>query len=256
LLDKKNLLTPMKYIITFITAIFAVNTIHANSYKIFKVSEDLQIIKLSQYAYIHISYADTEWGRIASNGLIYIQNHKAFLFDTPMDEPTTRLLVKFIADSLNTQIIGFVPNHWHADCIGGLKYLHSIGVKSYANAMTIEYAQENGYEKPQHAFSDSLVLKLGKKEIVCIYPGAAHSMDNIVVWLPGENLLFGGCMVKDLNAKNMGNYADGDLKQWPETINRVMNRFPAAKIVIPGHGQFGGFDMLKHTHELAKAHAN
>jgi metallo-beta-lactamase class B len=173
-----------------------------------------------------------------------------------MDEPTTIQLVNFIEDTLHAHIIGFVPNHWHADCIGGLKYLHSLGIKSYANKMTIDLAQKNGYTSPQHAFSDSLLLKLNEKDILCIYPGAAHSMDNIVVWIPSEKILFGGCMVKDLNAKNMGNYADGDLKAWPQTIKKVMDRFPTANIVIPGHGQIGGFDLLNHTYELAKAHTN
>ncbi len=246
----------MKYIIVFISVILITCKITADPYKISKISGDLEILKLTQNAYIHISYANTEWGRIASNGLIYVQDHKAFLFDTPMDEPTTKLLVKFIEDSLTAQIVGFVPNHWHADCIGGLKYLHSIGVESYANSMTIEFARKNGYEQPRQAFTDSLILQLGKKKIVCFYPGAAHSMDNIVVWLPGERILFGGCMVKDLAAKNMGNYADGDLKQWPETIRKIMARFPDAEIVIPGHGQFGGFNLLKHTFELSKAYAN
>lgn len=246
----------MKYIITYITAILISINIFANTPEIIKVSPDLDIVKLSQNAYIHTSYSNSEWGRIASNGLIFIQNQKAFLFDTPMDETTTIQLVKFIEDSLKAHIEGFVPNHWHADCIGGLKYLHSIGVKSFANMMTIELAKKNGYHPPQHAFSDSINLKLDKKEIFCMYPGAAHSLDNIVVWIPSEKILFGGCMVKDLTAKNMGNYADGDLKQWPETIREVMNRFPAALIVIPGHGKFGGFDLLKHTYELAKAHAN
>lgn len=246
----------MKYIITYITAILTTINISATTPEIFKVSPDLEIVKLSQNAYIHISYANSEWGRIASNGLIFVQNHQAFLFDSPMDEPTTIQLVKFIEDSLKAHIEGFVPNHWHSDCIGGLKYLHSIGVKSYANRITIDLAQKKGLHPPQHAFSDSLTLKFNEIEIFCMYPGAAHSLDNIVVWIPSEKILFGGCMVKDLTAKNMGNYADGDLKQWPETIRKVMNRFPAALFVIPGHGNFGGFDLLKHTYELAKAHAN
>lgn len=247
----------MKHLITSITVLLISSRflIFAGPQTV-KVSANLEIVKLSQNAFVHISYADSQWGRIASNGLILIQNDKAFLFDTPMDEPTTIELVKYIKDSLGAFVTAFVPNHWHADCMGGLKYLHSLQVKSYANKMTIDLAQKNGYEIPQNEFTDSIYLKLENLDVCCFYLGAAHSMDNIVVWVPSEKILFGGCMVKEINAKNMGNYADGDLKSWPRTIEKVMARFPSAKIVIPGHGRFAGFELLKHTHELALAHAN
>jgi metallo-beta-lactamase class B len=220
-------------------------------YEKYKISTNLEIIQLSSEAYIHISYSDSQWGRIASNGFIYLNESKAFLFDTPMDEATTIELVKYISDSLKSSIVGFVPNHWHADCMGGIEYLHSIGVQSYANKMTRDLAIKNNYPSPKNIFSDSTTLKFGKQQIFCYYPGAAHSMDNIVVWIPSEKILFAGCMAKDLKASNMGNYADGSLKTWPVTIKNVMNRFPDVAIVIPGHGNFGGFELLKHTYELA-----
>jgi metallo-beta-lactamase class B len=117
--------------------------------------------------------------------------------------------------------------------------------------MTRDLAIKNNYPSPKNIFSDSTTLKFGKQQIFCYYPGAAHSMDNIVVWIPSEKILFAGCMAKDLKASNMGNYADGSLKTWPVTIKNVMNRFPDVAIVIPGHGNFGGFELLKHTYELA-----
>lgn len=226
-----------------------------HQFKTVKVSENLEIVKLSPHSYVHVSYSEpnSTWGRIASNGLVFVQGGEAFLFDTPMDEPTTIQLVNFIKDSLKAQIKGFVPNHWHEDCIGGLAYLHQVGVKSYANYMTIELAQKKGYTVPKNAFKDSLQLKLGKEKIFCYYPGAAHSLDNIVVWIPAENILFAGCMAKEMKSRTMGNYVDGDLKAWPGTIERVINRFPSAKIVIPGHGQFGDLGLLTHTLELARS---
>lgn len=172
-----------------------------------------------------------------------------------MDEATTKELVNYIHNTLKARITGFVPNHWHADCLGGLTYLHSIGVQSYANQMTKEIAIKNNYPSPLNTFTDSTILNFGKKQIFCYYPGAAHSMDNIVVWIPSGKILFAGCMVKDMNASNMGNYADGSLKAWPQTIKNVMNRFPEATVVIPGHGNSGGFELLKHTYELAVKYA-
>ena len=57
-------------------------------------------------------------------------------------------------------------------------------------------------------------------------------------------------MCKSLNSENLGNIADGDLSEYPKTIDKVINRFKSAKVVIPGHGQIGGLDLLLHTKYL------
>jgi len=57
-------------------------------------------------------------------------------------------------------------------------------------------------------------------------------------------------MVKSLTSKNLGNTADGDLIAYPKTIDKLIRKFPSATIVIPGHGEFGGIELIKHTKEL------
>jgi metallo-beta-lactamase class B len=176
---------------------------------------------------------------------------EAFLFDTPTTDASTKTLVSYLEDSLKLRVVGFVPNHWHSDCMGGLRYLTSKGIESYACQKTIAIAKAKPLPVPRHGFTDSLVLKLGSKPIKCYYMGAAHSLDNIVVWMPSEQILFAGCMVKGLSYTDLGNTEDGDIKAYPITIKRVMNKFPNAKIVVPGHGAWGGVELLKHTYELA-----
>jgi metallo-beta-lactamase class B len=161
-------------------------------------------------------------------------------------------LYSWLRDSMNAKITGFIPTHWHVDCMGGLGFLQQQHVESYANQMTIDIARSKGLPVPAHGFRDSLQLILGNIPICCYYLGAAHTMDNIVVWIPSVQLLFAGCMVKSVHSENLGNTADGDLAAYPETIDRLINKFPMAKIVIPGHGQFGGPELMTHTKELAK----
>jgi hypothetical protein len=57
-------------------------------------------------------------------------------------------------------------------------------------------------------------------------------------------------MVKDIHAKGLGNPADAVVKEWSQTIQKVVEKFPDAKIVIPGHGQIGGKELLTHTQKL------
>jgi metallo-beta-lactamase class B len=221
-------------------------------YKKIKISEDIELIKISENAYVHSSYASLpNYGRFDSNGLIFINNHEAFLFDTPLNDSLTKILVTYLQDSMKLRIAGFIPNHWHDDCLGGLGYLKSLKIESWANHMTIDIAKKEKLPVPDHGFRDSLQLKLGDKVIKCYYPGPAHTLDNIAVWIPSEKILFAGCMVKSMESNNLGHTSDGDLHAYPATLGKLYLKFRSAKIVIPGHGAFGGLELIKHTRELA-----
>jgi metallo-beta-lactamase class B len=222
-----------------------------SDYRTIKISPDIELIKLTDNAYVHVSYAELpKFGRFPSNGLVFINGKEAFLFDTPVTDSLTKNLVTWITDSLKIKIVGFLPNHWHSDCMGGLGYLQSRGIASYANQMTIDIARDKKLPLPEHGFKDSLQLHLGDKIIQCYYLGAAHALDNIVVWLPSELILFAGCMVKSLSSKDVGNISDGDFASYPGTIDKLSKKFPNAKIVIPGHGSIGGLDLIAHTKAL------
>lgn len=216
-----------------------------------KISSDISLIKLSPNAYVHVSVAPIPpFGNVASNGLVFIDQGKAFLFDTPINTEQTRKLVIWVEKNLHVTFAGFVPNHWHGDCMGGLAYLKQRHIPSYANQMTIEQARLHHLPLPEHGFKDSLQLKLNDKTIECHYFGGGHTTDNITVWIPSEKILFGGCLIREMNATSKGNLSDADVKAWPSTIKKVMSEFPSAQIVIPGHGAIGGYELLPHTLEL------
>lgn len=239
----------MKYLILLLLILVQLNGFTQSSRM---VSPDMQLIKLSENAYIHVTWSSMPgFGRFASNGLIFINGKEAFLFDTPATDSLTSELVSWIQQSMNLKIAGFIPNHWHNDCMGGLGFLQANKIKSYAHQKTLEMARSKHLPVPNQGFNDSLQLRLGDKEISCYYLGAAHSQDNIVVWIPSEKILFAGCMIKSLDSGSLGNTADGDLNAYPATIEKLINKFPAAKIVIPGHGQYGGTALIRHTKELS-----
>jgi hypothetical protein len=98
--------------------------VYASDYRNIRVSDDIELIRLSENAYIHVSVSEMAgFGKVSSNGLIFVDGNEAFLFDTPVTNSQTETLVKWIADSLLAKISTFVPNHWHDDCIGGKELL-------------------------------------------------------------------------------------------------------------------------------------
>ncbi|MDR1102413.1 MAG: subclass B1 metallo-beta-lactamase [Tannerella sp.] len=242
----------MRTNILFLLFAFVPFSLPAQSgYRRIHIADDLELIRLSEKAYVHVSYMEMQsFGKVGANGLLLVDKGEAFLFDSPWNDAQTEKLVAFISDSLKTGVSTFIPGHWHEDCVGGMEYLHSKGVKSYAHQMTVDILKEKGLPAPQQGFRDSLALKLNDIEVYCYYLGAGHSTDNIVAWIPSEQILFGGCMVKDLHSKDPGNLSDAKPEEWPETIQKVTAKFPGVKTVIPGHGRIGGKELLKHTEEL------
>ncbi len=216
-----------------------------------KVGPGMEAVKLCDRAYFYVSYDDMgSFGVVPCNGLILVNNGEAALLDTPANDERTAMLVKWIEEGLKAKLTTFIPNHWHGDCLGGLACLQTKGVKSYANQMTIDIARKENLPVPDYGFTDSLTVKLGDMDLCCYYPGGGHSTDNIVVWIPSEKILFGGCMVKELKATGLGNLSDAAVAEWPSTIDKVMRKYPDARIVIPGHGAYGDRELLLHTREL------
>lgn len=216
------------------------------------ISNDLKLEQISDHCYIHISYQDLEnTSHFPANGLVYINHDKAFIVDTPWTNELTELLIKYLQDSMKVSVEGVIPTHWHVDCMGGLETVHKIGIKSYANQLTAEICKKKNQSVPQITFIDSLSIG-SENELLLKYIGPGHTEDNMVVYIPSEKILFAGCMAKALNWKSLGFIADANVLKWPETLNNVLQNFTDAKIVIPGHGDYDGLDILEHTLSLFK----
>lgn len=241
----------MKAILMSLLSLFLLSTGFAQTGR---VDDDLQIRKISDNVYLYVAWADIgEWGRVGSNGLIVVDGGRGFLVDTPMDSLQTRQLVDWVADSLQVTVEGFVPGHWHSDCVGGMEYLKHRGVKTYANKLTNDILASKGRPQAAESFSDSIALKIGKIDVQCYYLGGGHATDNIVVWLPSEKILFGGCMIKDCSATSLGNVEDAaSREEWSATVKTIADKFADAQIIVPGHGEVGGAEILDHTEKLLK----
>lgn len=242
----------MKKLLILAASLLAASAVRAQT--TLRVTDSITLTQVSPHTWVHTSLADLDgFPGVSSNGLVVISGSEALLLDTPANDAQTESLVRFLADSLHVRVTQFVPNHWHADCMGGLGYLQSQGVVSYANRMTINAARGVGKPVPDHGFAKSLTRKVGDVKVVCRYEGGGHTRDNMVAWIPSEGVLFGGCLVKDAKATWIGNTSDADMAGWPGTMKRVCKRYKKAAVVVPGHGLWGGTELLTHTLELVSA---
>jgi metallo-beta-lactamase class B len=134
--------------------------------------------------------------------------------------------------------------------MGGLAEAHKRGAGSYAFEKTAIFAQEKGGPVPQNTFKETYEVTCGSFKLMLDYPGGGHTIDNIVVWLPQQEILFGGCMIRSAGSKTLGYTKEADLKNWPATLKAVKKKYGLAKLIIPGHGKPGSIDLIEHTLEL------
>lgn len=220
--------------------------LHAQSY----TSDNLEIIRLSDHVFQHISYLNTkDFGKVSCNGMIVVDDHEALVFDTPAEDQATLELINWIKTNLSSKVKAVVATHFHADCLGGLNTFHAAGIPSYAQVQTLEFAKQKHFPVPKHGFKSSQVLSVGGTSVQVGYFGAGHTRDNVVAYVPSEKIMFGGCLIKEIGA-GKGNLEDADESAWPSTVQKVKARYPAAKLIIPGHGKVGGAELLDYTSSL------
>lgn len=246
-----------KGIVLLVFGLIGIVPLHSQHQSKILIDNDIQLIPLQDSIYVHVTWHQLDnFGRFQSNGLILIKNGQALMIDTPMDNDKTERLTKYLKDSLSVELTKLIIGHFHDDCLGGLGYLQSVGIESIANSRTIAKCKEIGLPIPSTSFNVTLTFDFNGEQINCRYFGAGHSFDNITVWIPNKKILFGGCLIKSINSKGLGNLSDAIVNDWDMTIEKLMKEYPEIKTVIPGHGDFGGIELLKHTVELVETEKN
>lgn len=215
-------------------------------------SKHLIVTQISQRSFEHTSFKQTnDFGYVPCNGLVVTDSEEAIVFDTPTNDTSSEELIKWIKETLHCSINAIIPTHFHDDCLGGLQAFNNHNIPSYAYFKTIELAKENNYVTPRNSFRDSLVLKVGHEHIIAKFFGEGHTRDNIVGYFPSENIMFGGCLIKEL-AAGKGYLGDANVAAWPGTVANVKKAYPNVKIVVPGHGNRGNKKLLDYTIRLFK----
>lgn len=250
----------MKVIINTLLAIacaLSITTGYSQNKTAFKAkvvyqSENLIITRISENTFEHTSFLQTDdFGKVPCNGLIVRDHQEAVVFDTPTNDKESEALIQWIRDSLHANITAVIPTHFHHDCLGGLKAFHQAHIPSYAYFKTIAFAKEEKYVIPENSFSDSLILKVGNENIVVKFFGEGHTKDNVVGYFPKEQVMFGGCLIKELHATK-GYLGDANVASWSATVENVKKAYPAVKLIVPGHGAYGNKALLDYTIRLFK----
>ncbi|HEY4393761.1 MAG TPA: AgmX/PglI C-terminal domain-containing protein [Polyangia bacterium] len=190
---------------------------------------------------------------IPSNGLIAVTDGGLLLIDTAWTDAQTEAILAWGTERLGRPWIGAVITHEHADRDGGLGALQRRHIPVAALDLTVAKLEKRGVRGVSALFSAKAAEFKDPRGFEAFYPGPGHAPDNIVVSFP--NVLFGGCLIKSREAKDLGFTGDADLAHWPEAVRRVAARYEDEGLpVIPGHGPVDTTSRaLQHTLDLLAA---
>ena len=224
-----------------------------------KSASDIQITKIDDGVWLHTSFYIYPNGvKFPSNGLIIKEGQSLTLIDTAWGELQTVNLLNAIESQIKLPVTKALVTHAHSDRASGVDILESKGIKVFSHPLTKQLTIEQGAPVPDNVINElkevGSLIKFGSFEV--FFPGAGHAMDNLMVWLPERKILFGGCAIRSFDAKSVGNIAHGDINSWLKITKQLKDKYKDATIVVPGHGDIGGFELFVHTEKLIQDKVN
>jgi glyoxylase-like metal-dependent hydrolase (beta-lactamase superfamily II) len=215
------------------------------------LAPDVTICQLAPGVWMHTSLQRYPGGVvIPSNGLLVVRGTHSILIDTAWNDAQTQCVFDFAAGTLQKPVRRAIVTHAHNDRIGGVGFLLSRGIPVSGLTLTRDIAVAHNVVGPNETFDLGIGEIRQLEGIELFYPGPGHAPDNIVVWIPSDRLLFGGCLIKSADAGNLGFTGDADLDHWPDAVRAVSRRYSSATVVVPGHGAPGDIHLLDNTLKL------
>ena len=212
----------------------------------------LKISHLTGDFYIYTTYSSYEGEQVPANGMYLVTNNGVVLFDTPWDTTQFQPLLDSIKLRHNKNVDVCIATHWHSDRTEGLEYYKQKGIKTYTTVLTDELSKKNNKKRAVFLLTKDTIFNVGQYFFETYYPGQGHTADNIVVWFNKEKILYGGCLIKGADTKNLGYLGDANVTEYENTLKNVQKKYPNPRYIIISHSDWNNINSLKHSIKMAK----
>jgi glyoxylase-like metal-dependent hydrolase (beta-lactamase superfamily II) len=92
-------------------------------------------------------------------------------------------------------------------------------------------------DPPDRVFATHATIEVGGREVGLRFMGRGHTDHDILIDIPGTDVVFGGDLVEN---GNVPFFNDGYPLEWPATLQALAGRVSADVVLVPGHGDHGG----------------
>ncbi len=186
---------------------------------------------------------------VSANAGLFVAGTHAFVLDTLWnDEQFESVLGYLERHGVTVDLV--LLTHAHQDRVGGLGAVMHHKIKVFARRETAARVELRGFRATPIEDRDRIAFE--GESIEVLFPGPAHTNDNVVAFRSRDSVLYAGCAIKEKTAETLGFIEEADLERWPEALFHIEKAFPRTMRIIPGHGEPGGRDLFAHTKELLR----
>jgi len=212
--------------------------------------------KIAENVWVHTTnYTLPGQNPIGSNGLVVVDGEDVILVDGAWGELATLSLLEKVKAETGKAVTKMVVTHHHMDRTAGVDVAEWQGIQVFSHPDTPALAAKSGFPVPNTTVAGlknpKSRTKVGSIEVA--YPGHGHAQENLVVYIPSAEILYGGCAVRGAGVKTLGNTDDADLEKWSESLQWVKATYPKTKTVVPGHGKGANLSLIDATLALISA---
>mgnify|MGYP002150421943 CR=1 FL=1 len=144
-----------------------------------------------------------------------------------------------------------IDTHYHADHTEGNAWFRARGAQVLAHREAIAAATKDttiaewdnwhrtplpAAAMPTRAVDDSLALTFGAERVILLHAPRAHTAGDLMVWLPGANVLHIGDILEVGAPPFIDWWSGGSLRGMLAAIDRVLAIVNDDTAIVPGHG--------------------
>lgn len=190
---------------------------------------------------------DTYYAR--ENSLVFVGDQAVTVIGATWTPETAQVLACEIAKVTHRPIRDVVNTNYHPDRAGGNAFWLRTRCRIHATQLTRDLLVSDwdavmqwtrtampGFPSvervlPTDVHPGDFALEDGR--IQAFYLGPSHTKDGLFVYFPEEQVLYGGCILKE----QLGNLSFADLAEYPKTLRKLQARHLAIQTIIAGHGE-------------------
>lgn len=215
----------------------------------------MRFAKVTSHVYMYSSFMEFNGKPYPSYGIYLVTEAGIVLVDTPWHPVHFQQLLDSVAKRHDKRVIMQISTHFHDDRTAGVSYYKKLGIDTYMTQKTDSImAVRQSINRAKHLITKDTVFRIGGRKLELYYPGPGHTVDNIVIWLERDKILYTGCFIKGNKARTLGNLQDAHCDNWPGSIKRMKEKNRKYNKIITGHQGMSDLDAIEYTLALLREH--
>ena len=199
------------------------------------------------------AYVQATGGFCIANAGLIVGPEGAIAVDALFTPSMTRAFQEQIRRRTAKPVRQLINTHHHVDHTLGNEHFADIDIVGHIrcreqiervgvprdrlNAMAPHFADDiaaSGIRPPNVTFADRMTLFLGERRVDLMHLGTGHTVDDVLVYLPAEKLLFAG----DVAFHYVTPLAfEGHISGWIRVVDAI--EAMDVETIVPGHGPVG-----------------